>query len=75
MELKYREQRVRRAAKRRGWTLEKSRSRDPHALGYGLYYVADAKGIPVHSLHLPDLPYSATLEQVEELLGVTHTER
>ena len=73
MDLKYREQRARRAAKRRGWTLEKSRSRDPNALGYGLYYIADASGAPVHNLYHPGLPYSATLEQVEEMLGITHT--
>jgi hypothetical protein len=38
---KTREIRLRRAAQRQGFTLHKSRTRDPLAIGYGLFHVAD----------------------------------
>ena len=38
---KVREDRVRRRATRQGFTLCKSRRRDPHALGYGGYWLID----------------------------------
>lgn len=42
-ETKVRENRLRRAAQRQGLALTKSRTRDPRALGYGLYALADDK--------------------------------
>lgn len=36
-----REQRIRRAAKRQGLALRKTRTRDPRALDYGMYALAD----------------------------------
>lgn len=73
--LKVREKRARRAAQRRGWGLEKSRARDPHALGYGHYLLLDAERRPVFDgdIHLSEVPYSLTLDRVEELLGLTRT--
>ena len=38
-----RENRVRRAADRQGYRLEKSRSRDPRAVDYGLYALIDVQ--------------------------------
>jgi hypothetical protein len=38
---KARESRLRRAAHRQGLSLEKSKRRDPNALGYGLYALVD----------------------------------
>lgn len=38
-----REIRLRRAAQRQGLSLHKSRTRDPRALGYGLFHLADAE--------------------------------
>jgi hypothetical protein len=40
---KVRENRLRRIADRRGYRLVKSRSRDPHALDYGLYALIDLR--------------------------------
>jgi hypothetical protein len=40
---KIRENRLRRAAKRQGLRLEKSRVRDPRALTYGGYHLIDAR--------------------------------
>lgn len=40
---KSRENRARRAAERQGLTLSRSRRRDPRALGYGTYGLADAR--------------------------------
>ena len=42
MSLKVEEARLRRIAERRGFTLRKSRRRDPAALDYGLYCVSDS---------------------------------
>jgi hypothetical protein len=71
-DFKVRENRARRAAQRRGWRLEKSRARDPHAIGYGLYLLVDATGAPQvkGDIYLSDLPYSSTLEQIEKALGI-----
>lgn len=76
--MKVRENKARRAAERRGWKLERSRKRDPHALGFGMYMLLDAAGKPLpitSEVFLPDLPHSATLEQIEAALGITHTSR
>lgn len=47
---KGRENRVRQVAERRGLRLEKSRRRDPHAIGYGRYRLIDAATSTVVSL-------------------------
>lgn len=41
---KVREDRLRRMAHRQGYTLQKSRTRDPRALTYGLIRIMDANG-------------------------------
>lgn len=54
-ELKARENRLRRVAKRRGLVLSKSRRRDPGALDYGMYRVCAATapdGLLVSSVSL-----------------------
>ena len=43
MDDKVRETRLRRAARRQGLTLTKSRRRDPLALDYGKWWIADAR--------------------------------
>jgi hypothetical protein len=45
---KIRENRLRRMAGRQGLVVKKSRRRDPHALDYGIYYVADASTNLLH---------------------------
>ena len=45
-EAKARENRLRRKAGRQGYTLAKSRLRDPDATGYGTYTLTPAKGKP-----------------------------
>ena len=42
-----RETRIRRALKRRGLTLVKSRRRDPSAIGFGAYHIAELYGARV----------------------------
>ena len=42
-----REQNLRRAARRQGLVLQKSRVRDPRALDYGKWLVLDARGMTV----------------------------
>lgn len=72
---KVRENKARRAAERRGWKLQKSRARDPHALGYGMYLLLDLKGAPVGGVgtatFLSELPYSYSIEDIERLLDIT----
>jgi hypothetical protein len=64
-----RENRLRRAAWRRGLTLSRSRRRDPGGLDFGLYALLDHKGCPVN----PPLPagfvHSLTLDAVEAFLA------
>ena len=45
-EEKVRENRLRRMAERQGYKLEKSRIRDPRAIGYGSIRLVPAKGKP-----------------------------
>lgn len=71
--LKVRENKVRRAAERRGWTLEKSKRRDPNALEYGRYILTNEKQEPV--LGVFPMPFSASLDDVEKALGITRTSR
>jgi hypothetical protein len=50
------ENRLRRKAERQGLTLRKSRLRDPHATGYGLWYlVKNPSGKPVLTGTLDDI--------------------
>jgi hypothetical protein len=70
---KTRENRLRRKARRCGYELQKSRTRDPHALGFGLYALIDpqtggtvnpwlAGGLSIHSWFLDDVEHWLTRE-------------
>jgi len=61
---KVRENRMRRIAKRRGYVLTRCRYRDPRAIGYGGYILADIQNRAV--LGTSPHEYSATLDDVEE---------
>jgi hypothetical protein len=61
---KVRENRMRRAAERRGYRLTKSRRKDPYALGYGLFRVETADGVEVAGFYSPD-GLGLTLDEVE----------
>lgn len=63
-----RENRARRAAQRRGWQLVKSKTRDPHALGYGTFVITSTAGV-VKGGRLPN-GYGLTLEEVEAHLDL-----
>ncbi|MDQ0725699.1 hypothetical protein [Microbacterium sp. W4I20] len=59
---KTREIRLRRAAQRQGLSLHKSRSRDPRAIGHGLFHIADGNntavaghGLTGHEMSLDDV--------------------
>jgi hypothetical protein len=45
--VKVRENRLRRMAERQGYSLQKSRRRDPRAVDYGLYSIVDSHKNPV----------------------------
>jgi hypothetical protein len=63
---KIRENRLRRMAARQGLQLIKSRRRDPRAIDYGQYWIADARSNFLHKG-----PYNdgfADLDQVEQFL-------
>ncbi len=64
-DLKVRENRVRRIAKRRGYVVQKSRRRDPYAHDYGGFIISEAARNIVVAGHSPNA-YSLTLEDVEE---------
>jgi hypothetical protein len=67
---KIRENRLRRAAARQDYLLYKSRRRDPHALDYGAYFLADAQ-----TRQLQTSKYGITLDEVEAFLtGDGHAE-
>ena len=72
MEPKYREQRARRAAIRQGLELQKAKRKDPMALDFGKFMLVDEAGVSVFG-HEPR-PFSATLEQIEERLGIGRAE-
>ncbi len=63
-EYKVLENRLRRAARRQGLQLEKSRTRDPQALDYGKYWLLDDRNIVVYGHG-----HSATLDQIAEYLN------
>ena len=67
-ELKVRENRARRAAKRQGLKLEKSRQRDPLGISYGTYQLVDGEGRRelVDGDHSEG--YGMTLEEIEVTL-------
>ena len=64
---KARENRLRNAASRRGFVLERCRRRDPYAIDFGTYRVLDASTRIVVA-HGPT-PYGLSLEQVENALA------
>lgn len=66
--VKVRENRLRRVAERRGYTLMKSRRRDPLALDYGKYWLLDDREFVVHGAGYPEL---ATLAEIEAFLDHT----
>lgn len=61
---KVRENRLRRAADRQGLRLQRSRRRDPRALGYGTYRLTDARTGSVVAAG-SESGYGLTLDQVE----------
>jgi hypothetical protein len=61
---KVREDRLRRAAKRQGLRLIKSRTRDPRALDYGAYWIKDDRKQVAHG----PVPQGFTLDEVERFL-------
>ncbi len=63
-EYKVLENRLRRAARRQGLHLEKSRTRDPQALDYGRYWLLDDRNIVVYGHR-----HRATLDQIAEYLN------
>ena len=67
--MKVRENKARRAAIRQGLELQKSKRKDPMAIDFGKFMLADEAGVLVFG-HEPR-PFSATLEQVEKRLGIT----
>jgi hypothetical protein len=66
--LKARENRARRAAGRQGLRLEKSRLRDPRAIGYGTYMLVDARTNTLVAYGNQN-GYGLTLDQIEQELN------
>ena len=58
-----RENRLRRMAARQGYVLSKSRRRDPRAVDYGGYFLADA-----NTSHLETSEHGMDLDEVETFL-------
>ena len=66
---KIRENRLRRKAERLGWTLSKSRRRDPTALEFGLYaLLARDQRRAGHPIDVHYSSYCLSLDDVERLL-------
>lgn len=65
-EEKIRENRLRRMADRQGLRLSKSRARDPRALTYERWNIADARGVIVAGA--TPWPYSLSVDDVEDYL-------
>ena len=66
---KVRENRLRKAAERQGYRLMKSRARDPHALGFGLYALVDpSHGGTVNPSLAERCIHSWTLDDVDAWL-------
>jgi hypothetical protein len=64
---KARDMRARRAAARQGLRLERSRVRDPRAIGYGTYRLVDASTNNIRA-GMPPTGYGLTLDDVERIL-------
>ena len=64
---KVRENRLRRMAKRQGLMLQRSRRRDPRAVDYGRYILADAR---INGIVFGSGPngFDATLDDIEDYL-------
>jgi hypothetical protein len=65
---KVKENRLRRIAERRGFSLEKSRRRDPKAPDFGRFRLLDVRENKT-VLGGEPLPFSATLDDIEHWLG------
>lgn len=66
---KVRENRLRRIAERRGWTLHKCPRRDPLAVGYGTYRLAvEVDSTVMHEVCTTPGGYGLTIDQVEQEL-------
>lgn len=65
--LKTRETRLRRAARRQGLALQKSRMRDPRGIDYGTYQLVDETGRIVAKAS-GRAAYGLTLDQIEQRL-------
>ncbi|WP_168706595.1 hypothetical protein [Gordonia paraffinivorans] len=65
---KVRENRARRAARRQGLRLEKSRARDPRALGYGTYRLVNTINNTVEA-HDHTSGYGLSLDEIEQVLA------
>ena len=64
---KVRENRIRRMAERQGYSVSKSRRRDPRAIDFGGYMLVDIRNnFPVFGGD--PYPFSATLDDVEAFL-------
>ena len=64
------ENRLRRAASRQGLQLQKSRARDPRAIGFGTYQLVDpSTGAIVHADHVLQRGYGLDLADVEAWLN------
>jgi hypothetical protein len=64
---KVRENRLRRAATRQGLRLEKSRARDPRAIGYGTYQLTNPYSNTLVAYGLQS-GYGLSLDQIEKAL-------
>jgi hypothetical protein len=65
MDQKVREARVRRMIDRQGYLLEKSRRRDPRAVGYGHYRIIDPTTSTVVTAGAGRGAYNMSLDQAE----------
>lgn len=65
---KVRENRLRRVAARRGLRLSKSRSRDPWATDYGVYWIEIGVGTQWRSWRLLTCREGVNLDQIEAFL-------
>lgn len=64
-----RENRLRRAAERQGLRLDKSKRRDPNALGHGLYALIDTDTGAVRHSCAPWGMHTLDLDEVEQYLS------
>jgi len=71
---KIRENRMRRMAERQGFTLQKSRRRDPRALDYGTYQIIEPRRNVVATFLEGD-EFGLTLDDVEEWLTTDKDKR